>query len=155
MSSTSFVFAKKLKKAETGKLVKVTYTGTLKDGKVFDSNEGKEPLSFVIGAGAMLPKFEEAINGMKIKKTKVFVITAKDAYGDYDATKLIKVPTAKLPPESKNGDTLTLRTANGASYPVKLIERGAEESQIDANHILAGQDLTFKVQLLEVLEPQN
>lgn len=150
--SPSFVSAKKYKKAEPGTLVKVSYTGTLKDGKVFDTSDGKEPLSFVIGAGAMLPKFEEAIKGMKLKETKTFVVPAKDAYGDYDPTKLIKVPTAKLPPESKNGDTLSLRTANGVTYPVKLVSRGPEESDIDANHILAGQDLTFRVQLLEVLE---
>ncbi len=149
MLTTSQIEAKKV--AKPGMTVKVDYTGKLTDGQVFDSSKGKEPLTFVLGAGKLLPKFEEAIKGMKVGQEKLITIKAKDAYGEYDNSKIIEVPTSKVPPEIKAGESIGINMPYG-QIPARLIDKGDNLSHIDTNHFLAGKDLVFSIKLIDVTE---
>lgn len=143
--------AKKPKVAENGLTVKVDYTGKLTDGRTFDSSKGGEPLTFVLGAGKLLPKFEEAVRGMKIGQEKLITLKAKEAYGDYERDKIIEVPTSKIPADIKAGETISLRMSYG-NVPARLIDKGDDVSHIDTNHFLAGKDLVFNIKLVDILE---
>lgn len=148
---TTMSQAKKPKVAENGLTVKVDYTGTLTDGRIFDSSKGAEPLTFVLGAGKLLPKFEDAVRGMKVGQEKVITIKAKEAYGEYDRDKIIEVPTSKIPSDIKAGEAISLKMAYG-NVPARLIDKGDEVSHIDTNHFLAGKDLIFDIKLVDVTE---
>ena len=143
--------AKKPKTAENGLMVKVDYTGTLTDGRIFDSSKGSEPLTFVLGAGKLLPKFEEAVRGMKIGQEKLITLKAKEAYGDYDRDKIMEVPTSKIPQDIKAGEAISLRMPYG-NVPARIIDKGDEVSHIDTNHFLAGKDLIFDIKLLDIID---
>jgi peptidylprolyl isomerase len=142
-------------KVESGDLVGVEYTGKLTtDGRVFDSNVGQTPLEFVVGQKSLLPKFEEALLGMKENQSKTVSIPAAEAYGTYDSNKIVKVPKAKLPEKAKPGDVLTVQTPNG-NFPVTFVELKEEDAFIDTNHVLAGKDLTFDIKLVSVTKAKD
>ncbi len=143
--------AKKPVTAQNGLTVKVDYTGKLTDGRIFDSNKGAEPLVFVVGGGKLLPKFEDAVRGMKIGQEKSITIKAKEAYGEYDKEKIIEVPTSKVPQDIKAGEAINLRMPNG-NVPARLIDKGDAVSHIDTNHFLAGKDLIFDIKLVDIME---
>lgn len=134
-------------KAKSGDQAAIEYTGKLADTKIFDSNVGKKPIEFEIGKHALLPKFEEAVLGMKLNQTKTFVIKAADAYGEYKPEKIIKVPKEKLPENAKPGDSLTVQSPSG-NFPVTFVELKENDAYIDTNHVLAGKDLTFDIKLV-------
>lgn len=150
--STLSVYAKKA--AKLGDKVAVTYIGSLKDGRVFDHNIDNKELVFTLGENSMIQSFENAFVGMKKGETKTFVIPAKDAYGEFAEAKLFRIPADQLPKDAKVGDTLKYRIAGGF-HPVRIIHIGEEEVYIDANHKLAGKDLTFEVTLLDILKPEK
>ena len=143
--------AKKPATAQNGLTVKVDYTGKLTDGRVFDSSKGGEPLTFVVGGGKLLPKFEDAVRGMKIGQEKMITIRAKEAYGDYDKEKIIEVPTSKVPLDIKSGEAINLRMPYG-NVPARLIDKGDNVSHIDTNHFLAGKDLVFDIKLVDIMD---
>ncbi len=146
--------SKKVPTAQNGLIVKVDYTGKLTDGKVFDSSKGIEPITFVLGGGKLLPKFEDAVRGMKIGQEKTITLKAKEAYGEYDKEKIIEVATSKIPQDIKAGEAISLRMPDG-NVPARLIDKGDEVSHIDTNHFLAGKDLVFDIKLVDIVGSPN
>lgn len=148
-------------KIGTGSVVKVQYKGTLKDGTVFDSTEGKTPLSFLMGSGQVLPKFEENIAKIGEGKTGKFTLKAKDAYGEADPAKVVKIPRDERfkDVDLKEGIVIFAnnKLPNGQikQTPMKVVGVSEEEVTMDYNHPLAGKDLTFEVKVLDVTEPQS
>ena len=129
----------------------VHYTGKLKDGSVFDSTEGREPIRFTVGSGELISGFDRGVVGMAVGDKKSVEIESQEAYGDYLDDHVIKVKREELGPEinPEEGMVLRMRTANG-DFPVRISEVSAEEVTIDGNHPLAGQDLAFELELVEI-----
>jgi peptidylprolyl isomerase len=136
---------------EKGDKVKVDYTGTLSDGTIFDSSKGKTPLEFTVGAGQMIAGFDKAVLGMQVGQTKKVTIPAAEAYGTQDPGLIVSVPKEKLGTglNPKVGDQLVM-SANGQQIPVRVIEVNANDIKIDANHELAGKDLTFEITMVAI-----
>ncbi|MBN2881856.1 peptidylprolyl isomerase [Candidatus Woesearchaeota archaeon] len=137
---------------EDNKQVSVDYTGTLDDGSVFDSSEGREPLKFVVGLGHVIPGFEKAVVGMKVGEEKDIHIDSKDAYGDYDDKLMQEVPRDAVPQdlEVKEGMTLALRAPTGQVVPAKVVQVTDSIVKLDLNHPLAGQNLNFKLKVVSI-----
>ncbi len=133
-----------------GTKIKVHYTGTLNDGTVFDSSEGKEPLEFTIGENRVIAGFENGIKDMKLNEEKNIKINAKDAYGERDERMVVAVPRSKFPPEIEAGGQLLLKGPEGQRIPAKIKEIKDNEIIIDLNHPLAGKELKFKVKVVAI-----
>lgn len=134
----------------TGTKVKVHYTGTLNDGTVFDSSEGKQPLEFTIGENQVIKGFEDGIKDMKINEEKTITINPKDAYGEKNEQLIRSVPREKFPPEVQVGGHLVLKSPEGQSIPAVVAEVKDDAVVIDLNHPLAGKELTFKVKVVAI-----
>ena len=141
-----------MSQAKDGDTVKVHYTGTLDDGTVFDSSVGSEPLEFVLGEGSVIPGFEEAVRGMSPGETKTTTIEASNAYGQHETAAVFDVPRSQLPPgvEPEVGQQLGLQHPSGQMIPAVIAEVSDTSVTIDANHPLAGENLTFEIQLVGV-----
>ena len=139
---------------KNGDTVKVHYTGSLDDGTVFDSSEGREPIEFTVGSGQIIKGFNDAVIGMKKGEEKKIQIKAADAYGEKNPQLLRKIPRTALPQdrEPQVGMVLGLVRADGVQGEARIIEVTAEEISIDMNHPFAGKDLTFAIKLVEVKE---
>ncbi|MFC1956639.1 peptidylprolyl isomerase, partial [Chloroflexota bacterium] len=135
-----------------GDTVKVHYTGTLEDGTVFDSSVEREPLEFTLGAGEMIPGFEEAIMVMQVGQSKTVTIPADEAYGPHLASRILLIEREQLPEElnPEVGQRLQMRQTEGPTIPVIVTEVLETAIVADANHPLAGKDLTFAIELLEI-----
>ena len=138
---------------DQGNTVRVHYTGTLDNGDVFDSSVGKKPLEFTIGKGQLIPGFENAVIGLSEgEKTEVH-IPAKEAYGEKQMNLIGKVPITELPegitPEI--GMRLQSKTPEGYAMVVKIIDISDEDITLDANHDLAGKDLNFEIEVIEII----
>ncbi len=135
-----------------GDRVTVHYRGTLKDGSVFDSSEGHEPLVFTLGEGSMIAGFEKGIGGMKIGQTKKFTIPAAQAYGPRQDNLVMVVPKSRLPEglAVSTGGKIQMRDKHGGTVVVRVVKVTEDAITIDANHELAGEDLTFEVKLVAV-----
>lgn len=134
-----------------GTTVKVHYKGTLDDGVVFDSSEGREPLEFQVGAGQVIPGFDAAIQDMIVGSSKTVKIPSAEAYGDIRPDMIATIPHDQFP-EGLNpevGQTLQLTTPQGA-LPVQVVEVQDDGVTIDGNHPLAGKNLTFELTLVDV-----
>ena len=132
--------------------VKVHYTGTLDDGSVFDSSEGREPLAFKVGAGNMIPGFEKAVLGMKLNETKSVTIPCNEAYGPV-RDDLIQELDKSILPEGLNphvGQKLQSQDNEGRAFIVVVKEVKDKTIVIDGNHELAGKDLQFEIRLVEL-----
>jgi len=142
-----------LSKAKDGDTVKVHYTGTLKNGEVFDTSEEKEPLEFTLGEGQLIPGFEKAVVGMDVGDSAKIDIPTDEAYGEAREDLVINVPKDQLPegvtPEV--GMQLQVNQPNGQPVPVRITKVGDTDLTLDANHPLAGEDLTFDIELVEVV----
>ncbi|MFN9492102.1 MAG: peptidylprolyl isomerase [Sphingobacteriales bacterium] len=140
--------------AKQGDVVRVHYTGRLTDGTQFDSSEGREPLEFTVGAGQMIKGFDDGVVGMNVGDKKVLNISATEAYGERDEQAIIEFPAANIPADMKlePGMQLTLRNQHGQPVPVVVLEVQAEVVIMDANHMLAGKELVFDVELVEIIE---
>ena len=134
---------------ENGKTVTVHYTGTLDDGSVFDSSEGKDPLKFVVGEGKVIKGFDDAVKEMNVGEEKDIHIPCKEAYGEQKADLIKKVPSEQLPKEQKPevGMVLGVGLPNGQQIPARIVEVADSEVTIDLNHPLAGKDLNFKLKV--------
>ncbi len=140
--------------AKAGDTVRIHYTGTLDDGEVFDSSEGREPLAFTLGGGEVIPGFDKAVDGMEPGEKKTVTIPAADAYGDVRDEMVLEVPRAQLPPglEPEEGDSLVMQMGDGMEVPVLVREVTDDAVVLDANHPLAGSDLTFEIELVSIDE---
>jgi peptidylprolyl isomerase len=139
------------KMVETGQTAKVHYKGTLKDGSVFDSSEGKEPLAFEIGAGQVIAGFENAVRDMDVGETRTVTIESKEAYGPVRDDMIASIPKGEFPKhiEPQQGMMLQMRTEQG-SLPIKIVDVTDDTVKVDGNHPLAGEDLSFELTLVEV-----
>ena len=137
------------------KTVKIHYTGTLSDGTVFDSSEGKEPLEFIQGIGMVIPGLEEGIKGLKTGDKKKFEIKSEKAYGSKMEGAFQELPKSNMPEnvELKVGMQLAAQGPQGV-IPVVISEIKDDTVIIDFNHPLAGKDLTFEVDIVEVKDTE-
>lgn len=139
-----------IKKGDT---VRVNYTGKLADGKVFDSskNEGRQPLEFTFGMGQLIPGFEAAIEGKEPGESVTVVIPPENAYGQIDPELIFTVPKAQVPENIplEVGTPLQLANDKGQQMAVVITDVGPDEVTLDANHPLAGKDLTFDIEILD------
>lgn len=138
--------------ASTGDTVKVHYTGKLDDGTVFDSSREREPLEFTIDSGQIIPGFEQAVVGMEEGDEKTVDITPENAYGEHHAEAIVELERAELPEEIEPeiGMQLQLQGQDGRAFPARITEIGDQVITLDANHPLAGETLTFEIELVEV-----
>lgn len=137
---------------QNGNLVKVHYTGSLDDGTEFDSSVGGEPLEFTVGEGHVIAGFEDAIMGMKLNEKKTFTIPPEDAYGHHRPEKVFDIEIATLPEnfDAKVGQHLQIKQDNGKSMDVTITGISEETITLDGNHPLAGQALTFEIQVVGI-----
>ena len=138
--------------ANDGDTARVHYTGTLEDGTVFDTSRGREPLEFTLGGGELIPGFEEAVKGMQIGQTKTVTIPANEAYGQRRDDLLMVVEREKLPEgmEPAVGQQLQMQRTDGMTAIVVVSDISETTITLDANHPLAGKDLTFEIELVEI-----
>lgn len=137
---------------KTGDTVAVHYRGQLADGSVFDSSEGREPLLFRVGDGQVIPGFDHAVMGMNVGDKKTETIPASQAYGPHHPENVLRLDRSQVPDEMEVevGQGLRLEDEQGHSFDVRVAEITPEEIVLDGNHPLAGQDLTFTIELVEV-----
>lgn len=142
----------KIKPAKTGDTVKVHYTGKLDDGTVFDTSNEREPLQFTIGEEQVIPGFEQAVIGMKPGESVTVKIPVDKAYGPYHEEWVIVVErdqfSADLEPEV--GQRLQMTQADRRIIMVTVTDISESSVTLDANHPLAGKDLTFEIRLVEI-----
>lgn len=138
--------------AKQGDTVKVHYTGKLDDGTVFDSSQEREPLEFTIGTGTIIPGFEQAVIGMSPGESKTEVIPPDRAYGPYLEEMVLQIERQQLPAEldPEVGQQLQLEHPTGEVIPVIITDVSSSTVTLDANHPLAGEDLTFDIQLVAI-----
>jgi peptidylprolyl isomerase len=138
--------------AKKGDKVKVHYTGKLDDGTVFDSSAGREPLEFTLGGGQMIPGFDKAVETMSVGESKTIRISPKEGYGRRDEKRVLRVPRTQLPEgfEPQVGDQMQIQPPGGRPMMVKVIQVSERQVTMDGNHPLAGQSLTFEIQLVEI-----
>ena len=138
--------------AKNGDNVKVHYTGKLTSGEQFDSSAGREPLEFTVGAGQMIKGFDAAIPGMSVGDKKTINIPAAEAYGERSDDAIIEFPKENVPPDMKleAGMKLTLSNQHGQPVPVVVTEVKDDVIILDANHFLAGEELVFDIELVEI-----
>ena len=143
-----------MNKVKEGDNVSLHYTGTLDDGLVFDSSEGKEPLSFTVGASQVIPGFENGVMGMELGESKEISVLPDQAYGDYHEELVKVVPRAAFPPDFTPaiGMTLEAELPTGEAMSVRIIEVEGDEVTLDGNHLLAGETLIFKVRVVGINE---
>ena len=134
--------------------MKVHYTGKLTTGEVFDSSEGREPLAFTVGGGQMIKGFDVAVDGMELNEKKTVTIVAEDAYGAHKDELIQQIPKSNLPEdmEPEVGQKLVATNDLGHQTQVAVVEVTNSEITIDANHDLAGKDLVFDIELVEIGE---
>ncbi|MEN7548892.1 peptidylprolyl isomerase [Rapidithrix thailandica] len=139
--------------AKDGDKVKVHYVGTLNDGEVFDSSVARnQPIEFTLGAGQMIKGFEKAVLGMQVSEKKTVTIPCDEAYGPSSEENVVNFPKENLPADMnpKVGDQLTMNSPEGQQIPVVVKEVTEDLIVLDANHVLAGKDLTFEIELVEI-----
>ena len=136
-----------------GNKVKVQYTGTFDDGEIFDSSPENEPLEFKTGANQVIPGFDQAVQAMTVGETKKVRIAAKDAYGTYNPEMVFKTDPSQFSDETLPVVGQQFRTKGAEGQPLFLTVKSISEGEIemDANHPLAGKDLNFDLELIEVL----
>lgn len=138
--------------AKQGDNVSIHYTGRLDDGTVFDTSEDREPLEFKLGEGKVIPGFESAVQGMEEGETKTAKIPSDDAYGERRDDLVLTVPQEQLPEDldPEVGQRLQMQAGDGQTFQVVITEVENDTVEVDANHPLAGQDLTFDIELVDI-----
>ena len=139
---------------KNGDTVSVHYTGTLTSGEVFDSSLERKPLKFTLGKGQLIPGFERAIMGLSVGEKIKANIPSKEAYGEHNSEMVLRVPNNQLPSEldAQVGMPLQLNQPDGQVIPVQITQVKVEMVTIDANHPLAGEDLNFDIEIIEIHE---
>jgi peptidylprolyl isomerase len=138
--------------AKSGDKVSVHYTGTLGSGEEFDSSAGGSPLEFVLGAGQMIPGFDAAVHGMTEGEKKTFTVAADEAYGPRQPDAIQSLGRDELPDdmELELGAVLEAEDSHGHRIMLTVVELTDDSVTLDANHPLAGQDLTFAIELIKI-----
>jgi peptidylprolyl isomerase len=144
---------KYMTQAKEGDTVKIHYTGRLGDGSVFDSSSDREPLLFNIGSGQVIPGFDEAVTGMTVGEKKTALIPCEKAYGEPNPSMMMVVEKKHVPSDisPEVGQRLQVGGPSGELLAVTVIEVNDENITLDANPPLAGEDLTFDIELVEIV----
>jgi peptidylprolyl isomerase len=139
--------------AKNGDRVKVHYTGKLEDGTVFDSSTDREPLEFTLGQGEVISGFEEAVVGMQPDESKSTTLPPEKAYGSHNPEMVVTVNKDQFPEHlnPRVGQQLQMRQAEGQTIVVAVTDVSESSVTLDANHPLAGRDLTFDIELVEIV----
>ncbi len=142
-----------MQQVKNGDKVRVHYHGKLQDGSTFDSSEGRAPLEFQVGSGQVIKGFDDALMDMKTGDKKTVVIPAEHAYGEASDSMYIEYPLSDFPDDMKPeiGMELQMSDAEGNNFPVVIVEIKNEVVVLDANHPLAGKELTFDIELVEII----
>lgn len=137
---------------KTGDKVRIHYTGTLADGATFDSSDGRDPLEFTVGSGQIIPGLDRELPGMAVGDKKTVVIAPADAYGESHADAVQAIPRSNVPPEIplELGLQLQMQSPSGQVVPVTVVAITEDEVTLDANHPLAGKELTFAIELVSI-----
>ena len=137
---------------KSGDTVRIHYTGTLSDGSVFDSSEGRDPLEFTVGAGQIIPGLDKALPEMEVGEKKRVEVASDEAYGPVQDEAKQAVPRSEIPEDIplEVGLQLQARNENGEVMPLTVVELSDEAVVLDANHPLAGKDLTFAIELVDI-----
>ena len=140
-------------KAKEGDAVKVHYTGMLEDGTVFETTEGGDPVEFTVGRGEVIPGFDSAVEGMEPGEKKSVDVDHDEAYGPYFKEMAVEVTRDQLPPdmEPELGMQLELEQPDEENIIVSIIDIKDDKIMLDANHPLAGHNLKFEIELVEIL----
>lgn len=142
---------------QKGDKVKVHYHGTLTDGTTFDSSSGRDPLAFEVGAGMMIAGFDQGVLGMTLGEKKRIQIAPADAYGETDPNMVIEFPRDRFPEDMvpEAGMQLNMSNGQGQQFPVVITEVKEEVVVLDANHPLAGKELIFDIEMVEIETPSR
>jgi len=139
-------------RVKDGDTIEVNYTGKLSDGTVFDTSAGRSPIAFTLGDGRVIPGFEKAIVGMKVGEKKTVTIPASEAYGPHRDELVVEVPREKIPRDMipEVGQQLQSKADNGSTIVATITKVSETTVTLDANHPLAGKDLTFEIELVKI-----
>ena len=142
-----------MSEVKSGDTVRIHYTGTLEDGSQFDSSSGRDPLEFTVGSGSVIPGFEAAIIGMVVGDSKSVTIASADAYGPHQSELVREVEREAIPDtiELAVGLQLQAQGPDNNQLVLTVVEFDEETVRLDANHPLAGKDLTFALELVEIV----
>jgi peptidylprolyl isomerase len=137
---------------KNGDVVAVHYSGRLTTGEPFDSSEGREPLEFTVGAGQMIPGFDAGVMGMTIGEKKSINIAPEEAYGEWQEENTVAFPKENLPADLQIeiGMQLQMRSPDGSPFSVTVVEITEEGIILDANHMLAGKELVFDIEMVSI-----
>lgn len=138
---------------KNGDVVRVHYTGKLTSGEQFDSSAGREPLEFTVGAGQMIKGFDAALPGMNVGDKKTINIPASEGYGERSEEAMIPFPKENVPADMKLEPGMQLTLSNQQGQPVPVVVKEVQDDVIilDANHFLAGEELVFDIELVEIV----
>ncbi|MDP9229761.1 MAG: peptidylprolyl isomerase [Bacteroidota bacterium] len=142
-----------MQQVKSGDTVKVHYHGRLTNGDTFDNSEGQDPLEFEVGSGMVIKGFDDGMIGMAVGEKKTINIPVEDAYGPKNEEMLIEYPKDRFPDNMKPevGMPLTMSSGSGENFPVTITEIKDDSVVLDANHPLAGEDLVFDLELVEIV----
>lgn len=141
-----------MEKVENGLYVSVDYKGTLQNGEVFDSSQGGQPLEVQMGVGQLIAGFERELMGMALNDKKKFTLSPEDAYGQRDESQTRDFARSDFPPElePRVGMTIALQTPEGRQLPAQITFLDEEKLSVDLNHPLAGESLTFEIEVVGI-----
>lgn len=142
-----------MQQVQNGDKVRVHYHGKLRSGETFDSSEGREPLEFTVGGGQVIPGFDQGVMGMQVGDKRTVEIDVNNAYGEKSQEMIIEFPKNQFPDDMNPevGMQLMMNNGQGQQFPVTITEVKEESVMLDANHPLAGQDLIFDIELVEIV----
>lgn len=138
---------------KSGDKIKVHYHGKLTNGETFDSSAGREPLEFEVGSGMVIPGFDDGVTGMSVGEKKTINIPFAEAYGPKNPEMVIEMPKDRFPADMQVeiGMPLMMSDQQGQQFQVTIVEIKEDAVMLDANHPLAGQDLIFDLELVEIV----
>lgn len=141
-----------MEKVEKGLYVSVDYKGTLQNGEVFDTSQGSQPLEVQMGVGQLIEGFERELLGMSVNEKKMFTLNPDEAYGQRDDSLTRDFPRADFPAEMEPqvGMTIALQTPEGRQMPAQITYLDEEKLSVDLNHPLAGEPLTFDIEVVGI-----
>ncbi len=141
-----------MSEVKSGDTVRIHYTGSLTDGTVFDSSEGRDPLEFAVGSGQVIKGMDAGLEGMTVGEKKTLNIPCQEAYGPINPAARQSIPREGIPADIplEIGTQLQMQSPDGQVLPVTVVEVEEETVTLDANHFLAGKDLVFEVELVSI-----
>jgi peptidylprolyl isomerase len=144
-------------KAKEGDRVKVYFTGTLQDGTIFGQTHEDEPFEFTIGEKSVLPKFEGAVIDMKVGENKIILIAPEDAYGPRDEKRVFTAEKSEIPDHiiPEVGKKIQVQMGSGEMAILTVLDVSEDKVTFDANDPLAGEELTFEIKLLEIVQTEE